>query len=121
MEPIKKAMIIFLEKNQDKEYKVNIDYNKSINEQMLMKETRALLAIIYRDYLCSSEKRKELIYKDKEEFNRMEEEKREKYNPNNIFKKHEIENEKSEDKGIIIYKESIFQKIINKIKSIFVK
>lgn len=76
-----------INKNRDVQYKVNIDYSKSINEQELQKGTRVLLAIIYREYLCSEEERNDLIRKDKEELNRIEAELREKYNPNNLFKK----------------------------------
>ena len=40
---------------------------------------------------------------------------REKYNPNDIFKK----NIKQNNNDIVKYKESIFKKIINKLKNIF--
>ena len=47
---IPKGFIGLIENYKDKEYKVNIDYTKSINEQKLLQDTRVILALIYRDY-----------------------------------------------------------------------
>lgn len=44
-----------------------------------MQETRVILSLIYRDYICLPEKRKELIEIDKEQLRREEEILREKY------------------------------------------
>lgn len=42
--------------NMDINYDIKIDYAKSINEQRLLSETRDILAMIYRDYLCKEER-----------------------------------------------------------------
>ena len=87
--------IEILKENMDINYNVEIDYNKSINEQKLLKDTKIILSIIYRDYLCSEEKKKELIEKDKADLVRYEKELREKYNPDKIFK-NRIQNNNTE-------------------------
>ena len=48
---IPKNFIAMLEKNKDEKYVPQIDYSKSINEQKLLKDTRVILSLIYRDYI----------------------------------------------------------------------
>lgn len=118
---IPQSFIELIKNNRDLQYKVNIDYSKNINEQNLQKGTRVLLALIYRDFLCSSKKKKELIKKDKEELSKMENELRKKYNPDNLFKKKEV-NERIESKEMIRYNEEGFLKrILKKIINFFKK
>ena len=119
---IPKSFIQLIEQNIDKNFKVNIDYSKSINEQELQRGTRVILSLIYRDYLCSEEERKELIEKDREELKQAEEKLREKYNPDNLFKniKDEDSTPKENSKTeMIVYKENIIQKLFRKIKDFF--
>lgn len=115
--------IEMLKENMDNNYNVEIDYNKSINEQKLLKDTKIILSIIYRDYLCSEEKKKELIEKDKADLVRYENELREKYNPDKIFKNRIQENntEKTRENttAMVEYKENIFLKLIEFLKKIF--
>lgn len=122
---IPEKFIKFVEQNKAKDYKTNIDYSKSINQQELQKGTRVILSIIYRDYLCSSEKKKELMQNDEEELKRIEQELREKYNPDNLFKmknNNSYFEEKQENcLQIIEYKENFFVRIIKKIKNIYEK
>ena len=84
---IPSKFIDVLEQNRDKNYKVNIDYTKSITEQELLKDTKVILGLIYRDFLCDKEKRKELIEQDKKSILEYEKSLREKYNPDNLFNK----------------------------------
>lgn len=117
---IPKSFIELIDNNRDTSYKVNIDYSKSINEQELKKGTRVLLSLIYRDYLCNEEERQTLIKKDKEELKKAEEELRERYSPDNLFK-NKSENKKENMQMVQIEKVSFWTKIINKIKLFFKK
>jgi len=119
---IPKGFIEIINKNRNPQYKVNIDYSKSINEQELQRGTRVVLALIYRDYLCSEEERKALIKRDKEELKQKEIEQREMYNPDNLFKSRIEKKEEpsmQNETSMVVYKETIFQKIINIFKKIF--
>lgn len=98
---IPEKFIKFVEQNKAEDYKTNIDYSKSINQQELQKGTRVILSIIYRDYLCSSEKKKELMQNDEEELKRIEQELREKYNPDNLFKRRN-DNQEVESKELVL-------------------
>ena len=97
----------------------NFVYNKNItlDKQEILEDTKVLLSILYRTYWCSEDKRRELEEEDNNFI-------REKFNPDNIFnnsnKVKNIEEFSDEDKvSLVEYKESIFRKIINRIKDIF--
>ena len=113
----------FISKNMDKEYIPEINFNDLHWEDTILEETQQILAVIYRDYLVSKEEREQLLRKESEEEKRIEQELREKYNPDNLFKKKDKktnENEKNTDL-IKIEKIKWYRKIINKIMSIFKK
>lgn len=78
-EKIPKKFIQVVEQNRMSGYKVEIDYNKSINEQFLLKDTRIILSLIYRDYICAPETRQQLLIKDKKEIEEEEKILQEKY------------------------------------------
>lgn len=119
--------IKIIQANKDDNYTVNIDYTKSINNQKLLKETRAILSLIYRDYICTPEERKILIEVDKEKIKKERELLVEKYNPDNIFKTNKnIQNQKKktilQENAIIEYKENnFFKKIFDKVRHFFNK
>lgn len=75
---IPKGFLKYIEENMAKGYiyKVNI---KEFENQEMLEETRALLAILYRDYWATEEKRKEILTKEKEQFEQIKLEKAQKY------------------------------------------
>ena len=83
---ISPKFITFLNENKDEDYCVNIDFSKPNWEDDIKQETQAILALIYRDYIVSPEKRKELIKEEREEQIRIENEIREKYNLKLLYK-----------------------------------
>lgn len=118
--------IKMLQNIEDKEYKPNIDFSLKLKEQKLLKETRIILALIYRDYLCTSEERKELLKQEQKEKEKIQKEKQEKYKIN-----FEQIKQKKEEKKIIekletpketaimeVPEETWYKKIINKILKI---
>lgn len=46
-------LIKLIEKEKDRNYKVHISSEIPIYEQPLLKETKSILAVIYRLYLCN--------------------------------------------------------------------
>ncbi len=110
------------EKMQD--YNPNIDPKIPLDEQNLQKKTFSILAMLNLNYWCEDEKEKqELIAIYAEKDRKKEEELREKYNPDNLFKKKEKEEifeEPQESTALIEYKEEkFFKRLINKIMSFF--
>lgn len=113
-----------LEDERDKEYNPNIQ--EPLEKQKLKNETIIILGLIYRDFLCPTDEKRRLQEKDARELQKVqkaiEEEIREKYNPDDIFKnKREIKDEEiTEEKSLTVVKEEKwYQKIFNLIKGIF--
>lgn len=134
VEKVPKKLISVFEENGSKEYEFKLNPNISLKENNLKEETLTLLAILNLNYWCESEElKKELLAKYAENERKYQEELRQKYNPDDIFKKktvnkeiveekhEEVEHEEIEQVALVEYKESIIKKIINKIKSIFSK
>ncbi len=110
-----------IQNNMSKSYKVRYDNTKSINEQDLKRETKAILSVIYRDYICNENVRKEIIQKDTQELINIEEKKKADYGNKEIFK-HNLNPERTEEKSIVVIKKpNIIQRIIEKIKSFWRK
>ena len=121
---ISNSFINFIEKNKSNNYVSNISPNIPLKEQNIRKETKEMLGIIYRDYLCNEEERINLLQEEKRELTKLEAEKREIYNLDNIFKKNNLkenneENSIKNEVSIVEYKESIIKRIITKIKNLF--
>lgn len=117
---ISNSFIDFIENNKSNTYVSNINPKIPLREQNIRKETKEMLGIIYRDYLCSNEERSDLIQEENEELAKLEFEKRKLYNPDDIFNKKDLkENIIKKEVGMIEYKESIIKRIITKIKNLF--
>ena len=106
------------------------DIKEPIEKCKLKNETIIILGLIYRDFLCSPDERKKLQEKDARELQEVQkavEEIRERYNPDDIFKKRnqnniEESNNKEENTSmIVIQEEKWYQKIFNLIKGLFRK
>ena len=110
-----------------KGYLPKIKVDIPLADQNLMKKTIAILAMLNLNYWCEDEKEKqELIQMYSENDRKREEELREKYNPDNLFDKKDIDVEETtkntESKELIEYKkENFFKMILRKIFSIFKK
>ena len=121
---IPKKFIEFIKENMDKRHEFYLKENIRLEKQDLMIEAKQILALIYRDYICSKDEREKLILKEKEKQNKIEEKNEEKYNIN--FKKNannkkngieEIE-DNQENSLIKIAKEKWYKRLINKILKI---
>lgn len=114
----------FFKKEKDENYHKGINANIPIKEQNLKSETLALIALLNLQYWCKDEKEKERlkqVYASNE--NKYQEELRERYNSDNIFKKNDVQNtmneNKEQPKELIKYKESKIRNIFNTILEIF--
>ena len=109
----------------DKDYDFQVDINKSFEEQEILEERKAILANIFRDYWATPYQKKRIEAKEKYDRKKTEDEKREQYNPDDIFKKKqpakEIKNVENynENLPIEVKKNNFYQKIINFFKRFF--
>ena len=106
---------LIIKEEMDKEYKPEIKYDIPLTEQKLNKKTFTILAMLNLNFWCETQEHKnELIklYANNDKIK--EEELREKYNPDNLFKNKETKIETVENTvAMVEYKESIFTKIKN--------
>lgn len=104
---------------ESKTYKFNYDESKRIEDQNIKPETKGLIGLVYRDYICDD--KEEYNNKYKIYLNNKEVEKREKYNPDNLFNNNiDLRREYIYDKNLPVKKKKIgfFRKLFNIIKSI---
>ncbi len=87
---IPNSFLKFVEQKKSKSYVPNLDMKLSLNEQNLLKETRAILSLIYRSYLCDSNESKKLKIDDSIDLRIKEIELNEKFSYKNIFKSDEV-------------------------------
>lgn len=111
--------IISTEKSQT--YIPNI--REPFEECNIMQETKIILAVIYRDFLCSEQEKNEIKLKDSQKLLEYEKELRGKYNTDNLFKnkkESDVEYEsKAETSMTIVQEEKWYKKIFNIIKNLF--
>ena len=125
IEKVPKKLREIFKNEKLKDYEPNIDKNIPLNEQNLERKTYAILAMLGLHYWCNDEEEKqELLRAYSNNDRKREEELREKYNPDNIFKNRfkEPEGEKiaEEVTALVEFKEEGFvKKLINKIKILF--
>ena len=72
----------FIENNMSKNIKVLINNDVGILEQDISNEAKAIVALIYRDYVCTTEERATLIESERKKREKEEKIKQEKYSIN---------------------------------------
>lgn len=89
----------FVEEIASDTYEFKYDATKKLNEQNLKPKTRKIIMLIYRDYLCSGKEREEYITELEKKIRQKEEEKRKKYNPNELFKRRSKKNIETQEEN----------------------
>lgn len=121
---IPKELVNTFEYKKDNNYIFAINEYQDFSKLKVLNETKAIMVNIFRDYWASPEQKEKIKTKQQHDMRIIEEEKRQNYNPNNIFKNKEIksiENPTSDIVSMIEYKESAFKRFLDKVKRIFVK
>ena len=116
-----------IKENKDKEYVWEYDETKPLKDQNVSRDTIAFLAYLNMEYLLNEEQKQlmQQIYELNEK--KLEEAKAEKYGIEDLFKRNKPqleepkETEQIQEQALVEYKESLFTKMINKIKSFFKK
>lgn len=117
---IPQEKINFFRNNMDTNYEYDISI-ETFDGQTMLEETRAILTILFRDYWATPTQREKILAYENSARNKLEEETRMKYNPDNLFKKKsesKIYEEQIEQTAMVEYKESILKRIINKFKNL---
>lgn len=110
---ISNNFIDFIENNKSRQYVSNINPNVPINQQGIKKETKEMLGMIYRDYLCLDDERIRLQEEDRNEIKKSYNKLQEKYQRDNLFIKEKKEKEK---RLVVVTKEKWYKKIFRVLK-----
>ena len=119
--PVSLFNMINEEKRQD--YNPIYDSKIKLEEQNIKKETLSMIALFHLNYWCNSDEEKnelKTLFKTNEEKHQAEI--REKYNPDNVFKRRSTQQKEytvTNEVAMVEYKEPLFKRFINKIKRIF--
>lgn len=114
----------FIKENKDSDYNFEYDINKTIMENNLHKDTIAILTYININFLLNSKQKKEMIELLKIDELVAEQEKKNRYNPDDIFKNKNNDSNKEEQKiniknlPVKMEEKNIFKKIIMFIKKL---
>ena len=121
VEKIPQKFIDFLFENEDKDYIPNIDFYDENWENFIQEDTQAILALLYRDYIVSEDEKMKLLKEAHEDKLKIENELREKYNPDNIFKKNNTEEtiQINNVQLVEIKETSWFKRVLDKILKFF--
>lgn len=112
-----------IEANRNEEYEYELDDELELKDQPMLSETKAILFNLFRDYLATPEQKAKIIRMQNEARQKNELKKQQRYNTD-VFANKPKENQSSsnnETMQIVEYKENFFKKILNKIKSFFIK
>ena len=112
-----------IEANRNEEYEYELDDELELKDQPMLPETKAILFNLFRDYLATPEQKAKIIRMQNEARQKNELKKQQMYNTD-VFANKPKENltaNNNETMQIVQYKESVFTRILNKIKSFFKK
>ena len=112
-----------IEANRNEDYEYELDDELELKDQPMLPETKAILFNLFRDYLATPEQKAKIIRMQNEARQKNELKKQQMYNTD-VFANKPKENlaeNSNEIMQIVEYKESIFKRILNKIKSFFIK
>ena len=120
---IPNKFIKFIGDNRDFNYNVKIDYTQRIVNQQLIHETKVLLSLIYRDYICDKETKERLIRQDNKILKEQEENLRKKYKINfekiKVNRKNKNEEENEVVSLVVVKEYKWYEKIFKFIRNLF--
>ena len=115
----------FIKENMNENYKTNMQQDVDIDKQPLLKETEAVLSLIYRSYWATDEEKQEFAIKDQQEFIKEDEKKKEQYQGKDIYQVFEERKNISkitiDNNLMVIKKDNFIKRLLNKVLSIFKK
>ncbi len=122
---IPNSFMNFIKNNMNVDYKTSINLNETIDKQHLLKETEAILSLIYRSYWATDEEKNEFAKKDNLELIKEEEQKKEQYQGKDIYKVFEERKNLNtitvDNNLMVIENESFIKRIFRKFLNIFKK
>ena len=117
---IPKEIWKYIRQNKDNNYEFSYNEEEPLMNQPLNIDTVAILTYINMEYLLDKKQKQDTIELLRKDEIFLEKKKKEKYNPDNLFKNKNSKVEKIEETvAMVAYKESIFTRIKNWFKRTF--
>lgn len=110
----------YIDENKDKDYIFKYDNNRTLNEQNLNIDTISILTYINIEYLLEDDEKRELLTLLRNDEIIAEQDKRKKYNPDDLFNNKKLES-KEEVSLIEIKIEKWYEKLFSFLKNMFKK
>ena len=119
-EKLQKKLLNIINSLYDEKFKIKINPNIELKKQNFTEDTKNIIAVLKYNYWCKNDEEKEnLARMFKENEDKYQEDLREKYNPDNIFKNRKNEDTESNNLPVVIKKENLFIRALNFIKDFF--
>lgn len=124
---IPKSKIELFERYANSKYIFNYNPSKTLEEQNVSNITKGIIILLFRDYWATESQKNKIVEKKEYDRIKLEEKKKEKYNPNNIFARNhkncyaDIKKSPQEISLIKIDDIKWYKKILNIIKKIIRK
>jgi len=119
-EKLPKKLLNIINSLYDEKFKIKINPNIELKNQNFTEDTKNIIAVLKYNYWCKNDEEKEnLARMFKENEDKYQEDLREKYNPDNIFKNRKNEDAESNNLPVVIKKENLFIRALNFIKDFF--
>ena len=119
MAKIPEEVILNIWNKMDKEYKYKLLKDVDFEKQIMMRETKVLLAIIYRDFWATEYECDRINKKVNYDVQKYEENKKQEYNSEDIFKRKQQRVQENVNLPIVLEKRNFFVKLIDYIKNKF--
>lgn len=117
---IPKKIIKILEENRNEKSEFLYNAGVPFEKQEISKDAKIILAIIYRNCWAAEKEKEEIAKKEKAREIEIQQKKREKHNPDEIFKKREKSViQELEENHYLVEKEKWYLKILKKLKRFF--
>ena len=101
---IPNELIKVYEENFNKNYYFKYNPEKTLEEQKVLKITKIIIAILFRDYWATDEQKAKIIANQNNNRKKLENKKIVKYNAEEVFKKNEIIKEEIKEESLILIK-----------------
>ncbi len=115
----------FIKENMNENYQVNLRMDEDIDKQELLKETEAMLSLIYRSYWATDKEKQEFAIKDQQERNEIEKNKKQEYQGKDVYQvfseRKNIHKITLDNSLMVMQKESFLKKWLNTILRILKK
>lgn len=118
IEKLPKKLLNLIKQSSNSKYYIEVDNAKPLEEQNISEETKNILIVLKYNYWADEAEKRNIIEQLNRNENKYQENLREKYNSNNLFKNKQTTVETIQNSvAMIEYKESFFTKIKNWFKN----